>query len=76
MRSRRGVVRDDDAPVEAPIEGVRSTRDGETRAPGFDEEEERIKLALSLHRVYMLAHTASNRVRALDSLLFFSFTLI
>jgi len=40
------------------------------------EEDERKKLALSLHRVYMLAHTASNRVRALDSLLFFSFTLI
>ena len=45
-----------------------------SEAPAFagearERERERKKLALSLHRVYMLAHTASNRVRALHSFL-------
>ena len=34
-----------------------------------EREKGKKKLALSLHRVYMLAHTASNRVRALYSFL-------
>ena len=48
---------------------VRGARFRRRSARERERERERKKLALSLHRVYMLAHTASNRVRALHSFL-------
>ena len=55
--------------METTGEGARPRRPLSPATRERERERERKKLALSLHRVYMLAHTASNRVRALHSFL-------